>query len=74
MKLITSFVYGVSAALLLVGVVVVVFTDLGFGELLMFLTLIFTSLYQGWVIDKLHKKLEEEKKKLKQDNNLIINK
>jgi len=60
MKTLTIFIYGISVALLLVGVVMSIFMRMMFGNALIFLTLGLLVIYQGWVISRLSKKLEEK--------------
>jgi hypothetical protein len=56
-----SIVYGIAIALILAGVVLNLVMGISFGKLLIFLTIIFMSTYQGWMISKLHKQLEIKK-------------
>ena len=59
MKTLTIFVYGISAALLLVGIVMMIMKSL-LGNAVIFLTLGLLAVYQGWVILKLSKKLQDK--------------
>ena len=71
MRLVTIFIYGISAALILVGAIMSIFITGfdSFGKALMFLTLLFTSIYQGWVIEKMYSKLKNKEEKEKDKEN-----
>jgi positive regulator of sigma E activity len=59
MRTLLAFIYGISAALLIVGVVMI-FLEIVFGKTLVVITIILTLIFQGWVIDKLFKKLKDK--------------
>jgi len=60
MKLIVTFVYGISTALIVAGAIMYVFLKISFGGVLIGLTLAGTSVFQGWVINKLFKQLNNK--------------
>jgi len=60
MKTLVIFVYGISTALILAGAVMYVFIKIPFGGVLIGLTLACTSVFQGWVINKLFKQLNNK--------------
>jgi hypothetical protein len=60
--MLTIFIYGISTALILAGLVMWAFLNIPFGRSLVILTLIFTSSFQGWLIDKLFKQLKNQEK------------
>ena len=61
-KSLTTFIYGICAGLILVGTVMSIFMDYPFGGMLLVcLTLLFTAIYQGWVIENLYKQIKDKK-------------
>ena len=54
-----NWVYGISALLIIAGVVMDVFMGIKFGNLILYAGFIFGSLYQSWVIAKLEKQLKD---------------
>ena len=61
MRLITIFIYGISTALILAGIIMWAFLNYPFGRSLIILTLFLTSVFQGWLIEKLFKqKIDKE--------------
>ena len=67
MRMLTVFVYGMSAALILAGAVMYVFAGISFGGWLIGLTIAFTSIFQGWVIEKLFKQLQNKENQNKEN-------
>ena len=60
LKSLTIFVYGICVALILVGVVMSIFMYSSFGGMLLIcLTLLFTAIYQGWMIEKIYRQFKD---------------
>jgi len=60
MRLITIFIYGISTALILAGIIMWAFLDIPFGRSLVMLTLLATSIFQGWMIEKLFQQQKDK--------------
>jgi hypothetical protein len=58
MKNLLSVIYGSGAILIIAGAMMNIFWNMYFGKSLIFLTIIFISMFQGWIIRKLFKKTE----------------
>ena len=63
MKTVLTFIYGIGAGLSVAGLVMTLLGNSS-GKYLIFAVLLFTSIIQGFMIDKLFKKLKDKENQL----------